>query len=98
MGVITHNAMNKVVPVIVTEIGSVVEIVKHGKTGHLVPSGDQTALVAAIVAVMDDRSAAMTMGMVSFSKPRKNFSIHDTGRVGCSVYTWRYSWNERSGN
>lgn len=48
-------------PVVATAVGAVPEAVVDGETGRLVDSGDDAALAAAVVALLDDREAAMQM-------------------------------------
>jgi glycosyltransferase involved in cell wall biosynthesis len=45
-------------PVIASSVGAIPEIVRHGETGLLVPSGDPKALAGAIVEALEDGSGA----------------------------------------
>lgn len=55
-------AMAAGLPVVATAVDGTPEAVIDGETGYLVPAGDTPALAAAIVRVLDDRSAAARMG------------------------------------
>jgi glycosyltransferase involved in cell wall biosynthesis len=49
-------------PAVATGVGGVPELVKHGKTGFLVPASDPTTLAAAIRRLIDDPAARREMG------------------------------------
>ena len=45
-------------PVIATRTGSLPEMVEHGRTGYLVPPGDEKALADAMIDLLRNRGAA----------------------------------------
>ncbi len=49
-------------PIIATEVGGNAEIVRHGETGMLVPSGDPAALAATLGALLDAPALALELG------------------------------------
>ncbi|MCE9581903.1 MAG: glycosyltransferase [Planctomycetes bacterium] len=50
------------VPVVATAVGGSVELVREGKTGHLVEPGDAVALAVRLAEVLEDGARAETMG------------------------------------
>lgn len=63
LGVVLIEAMSYARPVIASAAGGIVDIVRDGRNGFLVPPGDAAALAAAIVGMMDDPSAARALGL-----------------------------------
>ena len=61
LGVVLIEAMGYGKPVIASDAGGIVDIVKDGDTGLLVPAGDPPALAAAITRAMDDPAAMQTL-------------------------------------
>ena len=49
-----HVAQSLGVPVVATSVGAFPEIIKHGETGLLVPSGDPEALAGAIIQLLQN--------------------------------------------
>jgi len=48
--------------VVVTDVGSLPEVVDDGKTGYIVPPRDPAALAGAIVSLLGDPEACRRMG------------------------------------
>lgn len=55
-------AMAAGLPVVALPVAGVPEMVEDGVTGHLVPPGDERALLDAITSLLDDPTAARAMG------------------------------------
>ena len=55
-------AMSCELPVVATDVGSVGESVIEGETGHLIPPGDETALVERLTGLMTDPDRAQAWG------------------------------------
>jgi glycosyltransferase involved in cell wall biosynthesis len=55
-------------PVVVTDAGSLPEVVDDGKTGYIVPSRDPEALAGAIVSLLKDPAACRRMGEQGYMK------------------------------
>jgi glycosyltransferase involved in cell wall biosynthesis len=78
----SHEAMPMVVleamalgrPVVSTDIGGVAEVVQPGRTGLLVPVGDDRACAAAILELASDRDRARAMGAAGREFQRALFS------------------------
>lgn len=64
-------AMGK--PVVATEVGGVPELVAHGETGLLVPSGDEDALAKALLRLLNAPEASGKMGDVGRRRVRQCF-------------------------
>jgi glycosyltransferase involved in cell wall biosynthesis len=61
-GMVALEAMERGRPVIASAVGGLPEIVAHGETGFVVPSGDAEALADAIVELASDLERAEAMG------------------------------------
>lgn len=66
-------AMGK--PVVATDGGGVPEIVRHGETGLLVPSGLPAALARAILTLLDDPAYAESLGAAGRERVEREFSL-----------------------
>ncbi len=63
LGVVLLEAMSYARPVIASAAGGIVDIVRDGRNGWLVPPGDAAALRGAIEACMDDPERARAFGL-----------------------------------
>lgn len=63
LGVVLIEAMSYARPVIASAAGGIVDIVRDGRNGFLVPPGDAAALAGAIGRMMDDPAAARRLGL-----------------------------------
>ena len=63
LGVVLLEAMSYGKPTIASAAGGIVDIVRDGRNGFLVPRGDAAALADAIRRMMDDPAAARQMGL-----------------------------------
>jgi len=63
LGVVLLEAMSYARPVIASAAGGIVDIVRDGRNGWLVPPGDAAALAGAISACMDDPARARSFGL-----------------------------------
>ena len=62
-------------PVVASRIGGMLEIVRDGETGLLVPPGDSDALAQAIIELLRDPQARERMGLVSRQVALREFSV-----------------------
>ncbi len=62
MGRVLLEAMVMRKPVVATKVGGIVDVVRDGETGILVPPGDADALAKAIVTLLKDEELARRMG------------------------------------
>ena len=63
------------VPVVVSDVGGLPEVVVEGRTGLLVPPGDAEGLAVAIRRLLDDRAAREAMGGAARQHVIDNFSL-----------------------
>lgn len=74
-------AMRAGVPVVACDVGGLGELVRHGETGLLVEPADDDALVAALVALLDDEPRRVAMGVAG----RKRVEDHFDARHGAAA-------------
>jgi glycosyltransferase involved in cell wall biosynthesis len=75
-------AMATGLPVVVSAVGGIPEIVQDGRTGYLVPPGDGLQLGEALAAILDSREAAEAMGMQGRKVVEEKFDAEKTaGRL-----------------
>lgn len=63
------------IPVVATAVGGTPEVVKHGETGWLVPSGRPTALADAIRNILANPGLARTFGEAGRKRMREEFDF-----------------------
>ena len=61
-------------PVVVTNVGSIPEVVEDGVTGFIVPSKDSDALADAIVKILKDDDLRRRMGENAYRKMKEDLS------------------------
>lgn len=74
LGVVLIEAMTHARPVIASAAGGIVDIVRDGENGFLVPPGDAAALADAIGRMMDDPARARALGLRGREDAAANFS------------------------
>lgn len=68
-------AMACAVPAVCTDVGGVSELVDEGRTGHLVPPHDASALARQIVSTLSDRPRLAEMGRNARTRVETEFSL-----------------------
>jgi starch synthase len=61
-------------PVVVTDVGSISEIVDDNKTGFIVPPRDSQALAEAVIRLLKDKKLRKEMGENAYKKLKEDFS------------------------
>ena len=61
-------------PSVSTRVGGIPEVVEHGRSGLLVPSGDVGALASALEALIHDETRRRTLGRAAQARARELFS------------------------
>ncbi len=61
-------------PVVVTDVGSIPEVVEEGRTGHIVPPRDPGALAGAILKILQNESLRTIMGTAAYEKMTRELS------------------------
>ncbi|MDI6840283.1 MAG: glycosyltransferase family 4 protein [bacterium] len=74
LGVVLIEAMSYKKPVVASQVGGIVDIVKDGETGLLVPEKDATKLAAAIYEVLNNKALANKFGEAGHKFIKTNFS------------------------
>jgi glycosyltransferase involved in cell wall biosynthesis len=80
-------------PAIATAGGGVLEIVRDGQTGHLVPMGDDAGMAVAIEKLLADPVRAAAMGRAGRRRVVEHFSIERTASRVEAVYE-RLLWGD----
>ncbi len=73
-------------PVVVTDVGSLPEIVDNGKTGYIVPPHDPTALAGAIENLLNDPDACRRMGEGGYTKLKTDMAWSGIVKSLLAVY------------
>lgn len=85
-GIVALEAMAMKVPVIVTRVGGLPEIVEEGVTGLIVPPADVDALSRAILGMLYDRKRREKMGEAGRARVAEKFDIKISVRMTEQVY------------
>lgn len=67
-------AMARGKPVVATRVGGIPEMIEHEVTGILIPAGDELALSAAIVRLLNDPTGAAKLGEAARQRVAQQFS------------------------
>ncbi len=62
-------------PVVVTDVGGNPALVREGENGFLVPSGNPSAMAAALIRLMGDRQLRVRMSAANLKTVEENYSI-----------------------
>jgi len=73
-------------PVVATDVGGNRELVRHGKTGILVPPDNENALASAVMDLLDDPNKCADLGRAGREFIKSNFSAEKMQKETCSVY------------
>ena len=79
-------AAGRRLPVVVTPVGDVADLITDGETGLLIPPEDVPALVQAITRLMEDPSLGRRMGEAVFKKLEQEYSSEAMYRHYAEVY------------
>jgi lipopolysaccharide heptosyltransferase II len=90
----THEAFGRViieaqaagVPVVATQVGGVVDIIDHDKTGILVPAADPQAMAEAVLKVYKDKELARFLAENAYEKVKDKFNVELMAKNTISVY------------
>jgi glycosyltransferase involved in cell wall biosynthesis len=90
IGVATMEAMSMELPVIVTRVGGVPDLVRDGIDGLLVKAGTPGAIAGAVERLLDDPDRAAQMGQNGAARIRRSF----TSRVSAEALARRLGVSE----
>lgn len=79
-------AMSTGLPVVATDVGGNADLVTHGQTGQIVPSGDVEALAGALVQMAGDPARARAMGQAGRAEAERRFSLRAMVEAYQGVY------------
>jgi L-malate glycosyltransferase len=68
-------AMAAARPIVITNVGGMPDAVEDGRSGLVVPSGDEAALGAALKRLADDRALAARLGAAAHARARETYAI-----------------------
>lgn len=85
-GMVATEAMEKKVPVIVSDLGTLPEIVDYGNAGILVPPGDSKAIADAIIRLHKDQKHRKYLGEKGYEQVIGNYTIDVTGKAFLDVF------------
>lgn len=74
LGVVLLEAMSFKKPIIASRVGGIVDIIKNGKTGLLVPEKNPRALAQAIVKIFKDKDLSLKLSEAGYQYGVNNFS------------------------
>ncbi|MDK2990522.1 MAG: hypothetical protein PWR16_2051 [Methanoculleus sp.] len=74
-------------PVVVTDVGSLPEVVDDGETGYVVPPRDPAALAAAIVSLLEDPATCRRMGEQGYAKLKTDMAWSTIARSLLAAYS-----------
>jgi len=83
------------VPVVASAVGGIPEILKHEETGQLVPSGDPTAMSAALLRVLTNDGLRRRMAVEAESFAARNFSPTKRLSAYLSLFTYAAQAGEK---
>lgn len=86
LGVVLLEAMNSHIPVIASDAGGIVDIVKHEQSGLLVPPGDALALAAALRRLATDPAQARALGEAGYRRLTEHFTWASIVTRWISIY------------
>ena len=79
-------AMALAKPVVVSQVGGMLEIVKNGETGFLVPPQDPDSVAQAVLTLMRDPNQAAAMGRRARQVIEQDFNVQRLARQIAAVY------------
>lgn len=83
-------------PVVVTDVGGAREVVKDGETGYLVPPGDDEAMAAHIITLLNNPEQANQMGQRGRQIVEKKFSCSAQLQNTQNLYYQLFAANNQS--
>lgn len=74
-------------PVIATNVGSIPEVVEHGKTGFIIRSRDSSALADVILQISQNETMRESMGNEAYNKMQSELSWKVVAKKTVNIYT-----------
>jgi glycosyltransferase involved in cell wall biosynthesis len=79
-------AMASGLPVVAMEAGDIPRLVEDGKTGFVIPQGDQNTFVERVIRLLTDDELCSAMGLVAREKAEREFKLERLVSETLSVY------------
>jgi glycosyltransferase involved in cell wall biosynthesis len=73
LGVVLIEALFNRKPVIASDVGGIVDVIKNGETGLLVPEKDPQALASAVIRLLNDPAEAVRLGARGYAHAARFF-------------------------
>lgn len=86
LGIVILEAMAKGVPVVATNHGGTLEIIRDGENGILVPPNDHLAMAAAIENLIKNPERAEQLGAIGYDTVVKRFSLVESQKYLLNLY------------
>ncbi|MEW6684871.1 MAG: glycosyltransferase family 4 protein [Candidatus Edwardsbacteria bacterium] len=86
LGVVLLEAMSYKKPVIASNLGGIVDIVRDGESGILVPEKNPQKLAEAILKILEDKDYARRLGEKGYRFAKENFSLERIVRRWLELY------------
>jgi L-malate glycosyltransferase len=83
---VVMEAMASALPVVATRVGGIPELIEHGRTGLLVPAGNETALASALAHLIDNRAFAAGLGLAARASVQSHYSFEQMVRAFEQIY------------
>jgi glycosyltransferase involved in cell wall biosynthesis len=74
-GIVLLEAMLSRLPVVATRVSAIPEIVVDGETGELVGAGDEMAVAAVVIRLLEDEAKRRAYGEAGLHRAREEFSV-----------------------
>ena len=79
-------AMAAGLPIVVSDVGGIAEVVEHGRSGMLVPENDETGFANTVIKLLEDRDFAASLGKAAKQAVANEHSIQSAIRKVEQVY------------
>lgn len=73
-------------PIVATRVGGLPELIRHGKTGMLVPPNDSTALAKTIITILERPFFGEMLGLQARQEVERRFSVEQMVRATEAIY------------
>lgn len=96
--VVTLEALSCETPVIATNVGGNVDVIRNYENGILVPPKDSVKLAEALQYLLDNKNVRERMGKVGRITVINNFSLNTSARKLNNIYKSMIDWYQKQEN
>lgn len=86
LSIVTLEAMARAKPVVAFQVGALPELIIPGQTGILIPAFDTNLMAQAVMRILNDIAYASYLGLNSYNRVKKEFTVHKMIQATESVY------------